>query len=117
LLHLFFETGLPIDNVYLGRVLNNISEPYRSEPEFIQLKEIYDNRLKPFFEDRNKAVHHFQLEAQYYWGHIENYQDSEIQSNLNQQKQNIPEFMENHLELCFLGYEIAINLIDKLPDK
>lgn len=123
LLHLYYETGLAIDKVYLGRVLTNMKDPYNSNPNHIKddsfykkLKELYDTELNFFFDERNEAVHHFQLEAKHYWGNIE-FRKDKAYLKLNEEKQKYPEFMKKHLELFFVGFEVALNLINRLPDR
>jgi hypothetical protein len=124
LLHLYFETGLAIDNVYFGRVLSNMKDPYHIDPKHItndpiykQLKDLYENELKTFFDERHEAVHHFQLEAKHYWGNVELRKDKAASLKLNAEKHNYPEFMKKQLELFFVGFELALKLIDKLPDR
>lgn len=124
LIYLYFETGLPNEKVYLGRVLTNMKNPYAADPKSIQtdavyleLRELYENELKPFFDERNDAVHHFQLEAQHYWGNIELRKDRPKALELNRQKHEYPEFMKRHLELFFRGYDLALRLIDRLPNR
>ncbi len=124
LLHIYFETGLPMENVYLGRVLSNMKDPYNANPShvlinpiYLKMKDIYDNELRSFFEERNTTVHHFQLEAKYYWGNIELHKDRAASLKLNREKHAIPNFIRKHLDLLFIGFELALKLIDALPDK
>ncbi len=65
LLHLYFQTGLRLDKVYLGMVINNFPVAYKQEPEYIALKELYDNNLNEFLNERNQVVHYYQLETLY----------------------------------------------------
>jgi hypothetical protein len=123
LLHLYYETGLSQEKVYLGRVLTNMKDPYnmdrhyvKTNSSYIELKEMYDNVLKPFIDERNDAVHHFQLESKYFWGNIQYFDDEENRNKLDDEKQSYPEFMRNHLELFHKGFQLAIELINNLPD-
>ncbi len=123
LLYLYFETGLPADKVYLGRVLSNMKDPYNGDPKHItndplykKLKDLYDNQLKQFFDERNDAVHHFQLEAKHYWGNLE-FRQNKMYLKLNDEKHGYPDFMKRQLETFFVGFELALQLIDKLPDR
>ncbi|MEJ8803426.1 Cthe_2314 family HEPN domain-containing protein [Pontibacter sp. H249] len=117
ILHLYFETGLSLENVYLGRVLNNIKPAHKAKPEYQTLNNIYETHLKTFFNERNVTVHHFQLECQFYWGFIEASRDLEKQAELNERKHNLPLLFENLLNLCFEGFKAALDLINTLPDK
>jgi len=116
LLHLYFETGLPLKDVYLGRVLNNIKPIHKNNQFYVELNEIYENKLKPFFGDRNDTIHHYQLENRYYWGALENRGNQSELSRLNTEKHSLPEVYKEHLELSFRGFELALRLIDTLPD-
>ncbi|SET99368.1 Cthe_2314 family HEPN domain-containing protein [Hymenobacter actinosclerus] len=116
MLHLYFETGLPVGNVYLGRVLNNIKPKDKLNQYFIDLESLYDNELKGFIDERNNTVHHYQLESQFYWGAIEQHQNLSEKSRLNADKHAFPEKFKHHLELCFKGFELALLLLDTLPD-
>ena len=101
-----------------------MKDPYNDNPNhiltnpiYLAIKEVYDNELKPFFDERNKAVHHFQLEAKHYWGSIEFHKEKDAYLKLNEEKHRYPDFMKKHLELMFSGFELALKLIDVLPDK
>lgn len=117
ILHLYFETGLTIDNVYLGRVLNNIKPEHKAKPEYQALNSIYESHLKTFFNERNVTVHHFQLECQFYWGFIEASRDLGKQAELNKRKHDLPSLFVHLLNLCFEGFKAAVDLINTLPDK
>ncbi|MCD9015193.1 Cthe_2314 family HEPN domain-containing protein [Parachryseolinea silvisoli] len=123
LLHLYFDTSFPITNVIFGKILSQIKDPYNSDPSHIlndpiykQLKDLYDTDLKAILKERNNAVHHFQLEAQHYWGNLE-YRNDPRNVDLNTTKQRYPDFFKKHLELFFQGFELALKLIDQLPDR
>ena len=117
LLHLYFETGLDINSVYFGRVLNNIKPIHKTSPSYIELNDIYNNELSAFLGERHTAVHHYQLEAQYYWAALENRTNDIERAKFNDAKHALPEKFRHHLNLCFKGYELAERLISTLPDK
>lgn len=117
LLHHYFETRHKSDQVYFNRMIRDIKEPHRSTEAFKELETIYKNDISPINDDRSEAVHHFQLENKYYWGNIETYEDLVERDKVNNEKHNLPEKFQHHLELCFQGFELAIELIDHLPDK
>lgn len=117
LLWIYFETKHKPNKVYFHSMIRDIKEPYISSKEYLQLKEIYDKDLVEFFDLRNEAIHHFQLECKFYWGSIETHNKPAEKEKLNKDKHSLPEKMEKHLELCVKGFELAIRLIDLLPDK
>ena len=117
LLYHYFKTAHKPDKIFFNRMIRDIQEPYRSTPEFKALETIYKNDISDISDDRSEAVHHFQLENKYYWGNIETSKDPAKQGKLNKEKHNLPEKFQHHLELCFQGFELAVKLIDHLPDK
>ena len=116
MLHLYFKTGLQNDRVYFGRVIENFEKSYKKYPEYIKIKQIYDSELKALFGQRDGAVHHFQLEAKYYYGNVENFTDRVQREAFNEEKMRLAERMKVQLELCYEGFELAIRLIDRLPN-
>ncbi|WP_426492414.1 Cthe_2314 family HEPN domain-containing protein [Hymenobacter sp. 102] len=119
ILYIYFETGLKPKSVYFGSVLNNINPKYQESEYFIQLNKIYQDEIKPFIDERNTAVHSYQLETKYYWGNVELQGEANRveRENLNTEKHSYPEKYKHHLELCITGFRLMLNLIDTLPDK
>ncbi|MDR3625634.1 MAG: Cthe_2314 family HEPN domain-containing protein [Ignavibacteriaceae bacterium] len=117
LLYVFFETGLKEDSVYLSRVLNNFPEIYKVSKNYILLKDIYDNKLKELFNQRQQIVHYKQLGTKHYLGLQYNYSDKEKAVLLEKEKTSYPKYFKEQSELTFKGFYIALNLINELPDK
>lgn len=117
LLYMFFETGLDERRVYLGNVINKFPLEYKDSQYFHSLKQLYDTKIKPLLEDRNAIVHYSHLESKMYSGTFSNYRDTEKLKELQTEKESYPEMFKEHLETTLQGYEIALKLIDELPDK
>lgn len=115
-LHLYFETGLPVDNVYLKRVLNNIKPMYKATPEYEALNELFKTKVEPFLEDRHDVVHYYQLETKYYHGAIQYRGNQSELKKLNAEKHGLPEKLKEHLELCIEGFRLTVALLNLLPD-
>lgn len=117
LLFLFFETGLSQDQVYFGRVINNMASKWKQTKPCINLKHLYDQEVKSFLDSRHEAVHHFQLECKYYWGNIEFNNDLNKLKELNEEKASYPEKMSNSLANCVKAFMLTVDLIGELPNK
>jgi hypothetical protein len=113
-LYMYFETGLPERQAYLGNVLNNMKPEYKASSEYVALNDLYTNQIKPFLGDRNDAVHNYQLENRYYWGAIQHRKNPEEAKRLNDEKHGLPE--KEHLSLCIEGFKITVALLNLLPD-
>jgi hypothetical protein len=117
LLYLYFETGLDKDNVYVGRVLNNINPEHKSKKEYDDLFALYDNNVKPILDQRHGIVHYFTKASQYYWGHVEKAYDPEEQKLLNEEKLKIPDQLKQQLFYCCEAFGLTLKLLGTLPDK
>lgn len=117
LLFLFFETGLSQDQVYFGRVINNMASQWKQTRPYIDLKQLYDQEVKSFLDSRHEAVHHFQLECKFYWGNVEFHNDINKLKELNEEKVSYPEKMSTSLNNCVKAFKLTIDLICELPDK
>lgn len=117
LLFLFFETGLSHDQVYFGRVMNNMHSQWKQTQTYTDLKNLYDQEVKAFLDSRHEAVHHFQLECKFYWGNVEFNNDLNKLKELNEEKTSYPEKMNNSLDNCVKAFKLTIDLICELPDK
>jgi|SRR5436190_16514958 len=117
LLFLFFETGLTEDQVYFGRVINNIAAQWKQTKTYLDLKQLYDQEVKSFLDTRHEAVHHFQLECKFYWSNVEFHNDLNKLKVLNEEKSSYPEKMCSSLDNCVKAFKLAVDLICELPDK
>jgi hypothetical protein len=117
LLFLFFETGLKPDQVYFGRVMNNMAPKWKVTKPYIALKELYDQEVKSFLDTRHEAVHHFQLECKFYWGNVEYNNNRSKLKELNEEKYSYADKMSNSLGNCAKAFKMTIDLIGELPDR
>ena len=117
LLFLFFQTGLNKDQIYFGRVINNLPDQWKMTQPYLDLKELYDQEVKIFLNTRHETVHHFQLECKYYWGNVEYRNDLPKLKELNEEKFSYPEKMTKALDNCIKAYKLTLDLISQLPDK
>jgi hypothetical protein len=116
ILHLFFHTGLAMDQVYFNRVLNNMPQQYKTIKEYEALKALYD-KVGKVLELRHEAVHHFQIEAKHYWGNIEFTSKPLDRNRLNTEKFEYPEKLKTALSISLNAFVATIRLINVLPDK
>ena len=117
LLFLFFKTGLTSDQVYFGRVINNMEPAYKSTTAYKDLFDLYNQKIKSIFDARHEAVHHFQLECKHYWGNIELRTDKPKLKELNEEKRICADTMKEQLDICRNGFYLTLKLINELPDK
>jgi hypothetical protein len=115
-LYMYFETGLPEKQAYLGMMLNNVKPEYKASAEYIALKDLYTSKIKPFLGDRHEAVHDYQLETQYYWGAIQYRRKPGESKRLNDEKHALAGKFKEHLLLCIEGFKLTVALLNLLPD-
>ena len=117
LLALFFQTGLPETSIYFSRVLNNFPKDYKESENFLWLKTHYDQEIKNLLGQRDDIVHSYQLECEYYWRVLEAKRDVDKTREIQQEKESFPEKFNRQIDLILKGFEIALKLIEELPDK
>jgi hypothetical protein len=116
MLYLFFPTKIKPNDVYFGRVFNEIAEEYKSSKAYIELKELYDE-MKDILDLRHNSVHHFQIETLHYWGNTQHYDNDDERNKLNAEKFTYPDKLKRAMEVCNKAFVAALNLINELPDK
>ena len=116
MLYLFFATTIKQNDVYFGRVFNQIPDQYKISKAYVELKEMYDE-MKDILNLRHNSVHHFQIETLHYWGNTQHYNNEEERNKLNADKFTYADKLKKSLEICNKAFVVALNLIDKLPDK
>jgi len=77
MLYLFFSTKLKPNDVYFGRVFNQIPEEYKIFEAYIELNGLYDE-MKSLLNLRHDSVHNFQIETLHYWGNTQHYNTASI---------------------------------------
>ncbi len=117
LLYCFFDTGLSERNVYFSKVLNNFPNEYRESEAFQELNKIYEQNVKPILDSRTTIVHYKQLETKHHLGIFQNYDDDEIKTALEKEKNDYPNFFKEQLALCNYGFKYTLKLIELLEDK
>jgi hypothetical protein len=117
LLFLYFKTGLAVDQVFFGRVVNNMEATYRQTDSYKNLLDLYNLKVKSIFDTRHEAVHHFQLECKHYWGNLEYRSDKQRLAELNAEKRVYVDTMKEQLDVCCQGFLLTLKLLDELPDK
>jgi hypothetical protein len=117
LLFLYFKTGLSSDQVYFGRVINNMEPVYKQTESYKNLVDLYNTKVKSIFDTRHEAVHHFQLECKHYWGNVELRSDKPKLRALNEEKRTYATTMKEHLDICKDGFYWTMRLINELPNK
>lgn len=117
LIYLFFETGLKHDQIFFGRVMNNIKPKWKQTKSYTDLKELYDQEVRSFLDVRHEAVHHFQLECKFYWSNIEFQNDLDKIKEINNEKYSYADKMSDSLNNCAKAFKLAIDFICELPDK
>lgn len=117
ILYAYFRTGLDERSVYFGRVLENFQSEYRKSPFYKQLKNLHDEKLRELIEDRKRIVHYSQVEARIYLGTFKHHGDEDKMKEIQTEKENFPDYFREHLGLTIEGFELALRLVDELPDK
>ena len=60
--------------------------------------------LTPILDSRTTIVHYKQLETKYHLGIFQNYDDDEIKTALEKEKNDYPNFFKEQLALCNYGF-------------
>jgi len=111
LLHCFFSTGLNDDNVYIGRVLNNLPQPDRQSPHFQEILDLYTNSVRSFISDRNEDAHVQTISTQHFFGIL--LSDEEEQAKRTELKLRLPEVFKDQIDFAYRGFELALRLVQE----
>jgi len=117
ILYAYFRTGLDERSVYFGRVIENFQIEYKGSTFYKRLKKMYDEKLRELIEDRKRIVHYSQVEARIYMGTFKYHGDENKLKEIQKEKENFPDYFREHLGLIIEGFELALKLINELPDK
>ena len=111
LLNCFFETGLPKENVYIGRVLSNFPNESKDSMYYQELSDIYTNHVKNIVFDRNEDAHNQSIVTSHYYGII--LKHGEDQDKMTEIKFGLPEIFKGQIEYANRGFELALRLIEE----
>lgn len=117
LLALFFKTGLHDTSIYFSRVLNNFPKDYKESENFQWLNTHYDQEIKNLLGQRDDIVHSYQLECEFYWRVIEAKMNTNKTREIQKEKESFPHSFKQQIDLLLKGFEMALKLIEELPDK
>ena len=101
-------------NVYFGTVIKNLPAQYHTSPNYIWLRDFKDNEFQDLLDKRNEIIHYSALESRYFEQYQNNYKDEAEIQKLQNEKEGIVEYLLNHNQLMFAGFERAIKLIDEI---
>ena len=104
----------PTNNVYFGTVIRKFPTEFNSSSNYIWLKNFKDNEFKELLEKRNEIVHYSALESKFFENYQDNIQDEARIQTLQNNKEGMVEYLQQHNELMFIGFEKAIKLIDEI---
>jgi len=102
-------------NVYFGTVIKNLPIQYHASSNYIWLRDFKDNEFKDLLDKRNEIIHYSALESRYFEQYQYNYKDEVEIQKLQNEKEEIVDYLINHNQLMFTGFERAIKLIDEIP--
>lgn len=109
LINCFFNTGLPENSVYIGRVISNFPKDCRDSKYFQQLEEIYMNKIRHLILERNEDAHNQSIVTGHYFNII--LAKGEDQVEKAKLKFSLPEIFKEQIELAYNGFELALHLI------
>jgi len=111
LLHCFFATGLPDNNVYIGRVLNNFPAAHKESAIFQQINKIYIDHVRPFVLERNEDAHNQSIATTHFYRVILARGDE--QRKQTALKLRLPNLFKEQIDLAYQGFELALRLIEE----
>ncbi|NHZ85848.1 MAG: hypothetical protein GWP19_08200 [Planctomycetia bacterium] len=109
LINCFFNTGLPENSVYIGRVISNFPKDCRDSKYFQQLEEIYMNKIRHLILERNEDTHNQSIVTGHYFNIILAKDEEQVEKA--KLKFNLPEIFKEQIELAYNGFELALLLI------
>jgi len=115
LLNCFFETGLPDNSVYIGRVISNFPVDDNISMNFQQLKEIYINHVRHIVSERDEDAHNQSIVASHFYGII--IAEGEDQKQKTQLKFSLPDIFKDQIEFANKGFELSVCLIKERCQK
>jgi len=109
LLNCFFETGLPENGVYIGRVLSNFPQNSRDSKYYQQIEEIYKSKIRNLIIERNDDVHNQSIATRNYFDIILARGDEQkVKSEI---KFSFPEIFNEQIDLAYNCFEYTLRLI------
>jgi len=115
LLHCFFATGLPDNNVYIGRVLDNFPTVHKESALFQQINKIYIDHVRPFVHERNEDAHNQSFATTRFYRVILARGDK--QREQTEIKLRLPDLFKEQIDLAYQGFEFALHLIEERGQK
>ncbi len=115
LLNCFFDTGLPDNNVYIGRVISNFPKDCKDSEYFLQIEDIYINKIRDFILERNEDAHNQSIVTEHYNNIILGRSEDQIEKV--KLKLSFPEVFKEQIELAYTGFELALRLIREKRSK
>lgn len=109
LLYSFFETGLPNNSVYVGRVLNNFPSRHRESHFYKRLRGIYEDHVRPIVSERNEDAHTTSIPTSHFYG-ILLARGGEMDEKV-EDKRSLPDVFREQIDFAYEGFELALRLI------
>ena len=113
-LYCFFDTGLKERNVYFSTVINNFPSEYSKSSNFLELKSMYNKKLKNLIKDRKRIVHYLQISARMFTSTFLHYNDDKKLKEMEKEKDGYPEFFRDHIKNTLKGFEYSVRLVNEL---
>lgn len=113
LIYCFIETPLKEKEVYFHSVLQKINEKTKDSEYYLELNNLYNEKLSNLFKKRKEIVHYFQLSTESYAGTFINYDDEEKLEKDQESKESLPDFFKENIDYTFQGFELAIKFINQ----
>lgn len=101
-------------NIYFGTVISNIPNQYHTSQNHIWLNNFNDNEYAELISKRNKIVHYTAIESGFFEQYMGNYKNETEIKKLQEEKEDITDYLINHNKLVFEGFKKALKLIDEI---
>jgi hypothetical protein len=98
--------------IYFPTILQKVNN--QDCESFSWLDKFAKNEYAEFNSHRKMIVHHRSLETKFRSDHIKSFSIKEEMEKLVRERDELPEYFRNHIELTLIGFEKAINLVSKI---
>jgi len=108
----FFPTKLKTTQVFFPKVIENLAERFKSDPNFLWLLDFKENEYKDLNKKRKYIVHYEGLEAKFMKEYSENNMNETGIKKLQTDKSGLIDYFKNLHEKSIIGFERMLKLIE-----
>jgi hypothetical protein len=117
LIAVYFPEKLNPKSVFFGAVIDIIPAKFHSSENYKWLKEFKEHEYKTVNEQRKQIVHYVNIDTTFKHRHIKVFSDRNELEKLMEERDSLPAFFLNHIEVMLTGFEKTVQLIEEITEE